>query len=672
MDARNAQIYNWCQTGEHVIRTDYDKVHSDRSETKRSNLDQPSSDASNDDASSSTSSALPENLVGAENDPLIPNSSEINRVFQEGLQTWNQFVELAKSLPENSFPADLGDPSIMLKDVPALPSTLPKNGVLVGQPLWHIPSAEYRGDNDARSEDFDLEHIYGLRKQYSLSFYSPIECRSSSQHDFSHYGMSLHPDGRASAAPSGLLPLTLCWSYIFSARFWELQGKTILYTSHTLQPNMTTLGDGDVSLHFDASAPHDLVKWLCAVLAPRLGWSVKEGGCAPWAAFCSGDVRFVISTDKPLNFTSHDRPPSSARATELLIEFCRLHGLGPSNRIGRESEILSPPTAAFLAALALPFYHRVKLQPQFPVPKLCRRNIDITLLEPIRQYVADLRYYMTLSMHPRSLGSVIWSIFWQPEVECNLVSPWLKSIISVLRPIIDAGNLPMMAKTFAFRRPRVALWWLGIFLLGDTSILKLIVRYLETLNERWGYGSMAPPDTAVSVWTGSPQSFLNDETPHVYTCLKDAVPVADLLRYRYNFRLQDESSLLLSWRPFGFISKEAVEPDLWPWLECGHGRKYMHWVWWMKKEHGSVPDVQPGFRKDTGRFIASVPDHLEVIRTSQYAACDEDIKLEPSLESTLRMIHYCVYDSNGDQDREISSVPGALMHPWLKGWRGLE
>jgi hypothetical protein len=38
--------------------------------------------------------------------------------------------------------------------------------------------------------------------------------------------------------------------------------------------------------------------------------------------------------------------------------------------------------------------------------------------------------------------------------------------------------------------------------LGDFTILDHITRYLETLEELWGYGYMAPPDAAVAAWTG--------------------------------------------------------------------------------------------------------------------------------------------------------------------------
>ncbi|KAF2962891.1 hypothetical protein GQX73_g10683 [Xylaria multiplex] len=674
MDPQRSQIYHWIRTGRHVIRTDYKKPSSVRSGIVASDAAESSND--NDaSATSTTSSSLPNELLGADDDVLIPKTVDINRIFHQGRETWAQLLESAKSLPLNSFPVWVRDPSITLKDIPALPKSLPKNGVLVGQPLWHVPDPEHQ-EKDAQNNGWNLQYVRGLQKYFRLCFSQPIECRLAVESDFSHFGHVPHPDGRPFAAPDGLSLLTLCWSYIISVRFLELQRVKVQYSRQFLQPRIVKAShaqQGDVVLNLGASVSRALVRWLCAILAPKPGWFADGGGFPPWAAYCSGDIHFTVSTNEAITFSPNEElPPTSAQATEFLIELCGLYGLGPEKGMHRSSEILLPATAAFLAALALPFYRHVNLQPQFTVPTLGNRTIDRAVLEPIHQYVVDLPYYMTLSMHPRSLGSVLWSIFWQPDIECNVVSPWLSSILSVLRPIIDSRNLVILAKVFAIRRPRVGIWWLGVFLLGDHTVLDWIARYLETLEERWGFGSMAPPDTAVAAWTGSPQSFLDQKPSYTSRNLLDPVSRADLLRHRHNRRLQDETSLPLSWRPFGYVAKETIELDLWPWLEYGDFREYVHWVWWIKEGKSAVCDIQLGFRKDTGRFVIDVPDSLELNHPDQLTGCNNVIKLTPSRESTLRMITYCIEDICGDRDTNISTVCGAKVHPWLKYWRGLE
>ncbi|EEU47589.1 uncharacterized protein NECHADRAFT_78166 [Fusarium vanettenii 77-13-4] len=608
MAARNAQIRDWINTGKHVILTDYEHAASDPSASNSGDFDETDANSVSGDGSSVVSSTastaaapIVEKLLASDNDALVPKQAEVDIVFQKGKDLWSKLVTSSRSLPATSLSAGLNDPSIILKDVPALPKALPRCGMLVGRPFWHVLGISIDRDDEKQNEDFDFQHIHGARKHFCLSYPTPVECRVSPQVAIGNDSASRAPgDG---PYPPGLLLLTLCWSYVFSVRFWELQGKQVLYTSHALQPRSN--GNirnrrGRISIYLGASASQGLMRWLCALLAPKPGWSVQGGGYAPWTAFYSGGVEFTIISDEATTFTPNGQAPSSAEAIELLVELGCLYGFDSAQHSGRRNDPLSPIVAGFVAVLALPFYRVMELQPQFLAPTL-RLNPTEVRPGPIRQYLADLRYYMTLSMHPMSVGSIIWSIFWQPDVECNVVSPWLSSTLSELRPLIDSGNLDILAKTFALRRPRVALWWLGIFLLGSPAIPGLIVRYLETSEERWGYATMASPDTTVSSWTGSPQSFLDEGTSRAYIDLNESVSKADLLRCRYNLRLQDTSSALLSWQPFGVTPKTMIEPDLWPWLECRFDRTYEHWVWYIKKGETVVrQDVQEGFRKDTG------------------------------------------------------------------------
>lgn len=195
---------------------------------------------------------------------------------------------------------------------------------------------------------------------------------------------------------------------------------------------------------------------------------------------------------------------------------------------------------------------------------------------------------------------------------------------------------------------------------------------LETLEERWG-ASMAPPDSDASSWIWLPQSLLDEKNDHDYANADDLAPIADVLRHRNNFRLQDTSSTTLSWKPFGYVKKRELEAELWPGLERGYSREYVHWVWYKRGSEDMNYDIQMGFRKDTGRFAPDIPDQLDMKRArrrpTKYTA---DIKLEPSRQSTLHMVHYCVEGATGDRDTDISIIPGVKAHRWLKGWRGLE
>ncbi len=51
---------------------------------------------------------------------------------------------------------------------------------------------------------------------------------------------------------------------------------------------------------------------------------------------------------------------------------------------------------------------------------------------------------------------------------------------------------------------------------------------------------------------------------------------ADLLHHRFNYRFGDSNSLYFGWEPFGIASREQIEPELLPWLECASlSRRYI-------------------------------------------------------------------------------------------------
>jgi hypothetical protein len=185
----------------------------------------------------------------------------------------------------------------------------------------------------------------------------------------------------------------------------------------------------------------------------------------------------------------------------------------------------------------------------------------------------NLSYFMTLSLYPLGVGSVLWSIFWQPDVDCNLVSSWLSAIMVVLEPMLQCKQIGKLLKLFGLRRPRVAFWWLGLFLLEDPNTIDWIRRYGRSLNEQYGQATLSAPNLAVSAWTGSQQSFLDasdtrERESFADTGMKtdDLISNKKVLCHRFHLRTQDTGSRTLAWRPFGRMAKNMVEVDLWPYL----------------------------------------------------------------------------------------------------------
>jgi len=625
--------------------------------------DSDSSSLSTTSATTTTVSSSPTYLTGEKDDPLLPSPSEICRIFHDGQATWANILSMVDDFPPGRWPTTSLDPYITLMDVPGLPTELPRGKKIYGRPLWRVPRLEtaptHTEDTD---KDWDPELVHGRRVDFNLETESPLHCRLSLE-------AASHLLFDSTETADSIAVLTLCWSYILSVRLLEMQGQQVKYTLHRLWPQP---GESDKPglVRLDGASPA-LVRWLCAVLSPELGWSGSGKGLPPWAA--SLQEHLVIETSEPV--PDSPSPPSSTEATELLLEFCRLFNLETEGNQNKQWDQLAPCRAGFFAALALPFYRFMGLRPQLPFPRLTcpdGSRFNDTSGTSIRGYLRDLRYFMTLSLHPLSLGSTLWSVFWQPDIDCNLVSPWLAAVLDILEPAIKAKNLEKLLKAFALRRPRVALWWLALALLGDLSILDWIRRYATTCTEKYGYGSLSPPDPMFSAWTGTKQSFLDQEITACYMEPSDQIPWADILRRRFDFNLQGSGPMLLSWRPFGCVAKRSVEPDLWPYLETKRAHQYQSFLWYSMTKRG-FRTSDPGFRRNTGRSIEVARDDLT--RLSPGRECHENhhsINLEPSKTSTLRMMSFLVEDATGSRHWSNAAMSEqSRQHPWLRGWEGL-
>ena len=194
----------------------------------------------------------------------------------------------------------------------------------------------------------------------------------------------------------------------------------------------------------------------------------------------------------------------------------------------------------------------------------------------------------------------------------------------------------------------------------------MIESYLKTLKEQPYHGSWAGPDPDVAVWTGSRQSFFDEDCSGPYLGHNTRVPRADLLRHRFNFRLGDSADIVhFGWQPFGTVKKMEIEPELWPRLECRpQPREYIHWVWWLGKDKSVI---ERGFRHDKGKYIKSVAE--ESYSATSTAVIPSgfhcDVRLEPSKEATFRILDWGSRMASGERSIEAVAIPGIRQHPWL-------
>lgn len=80
-----------------------------------------------------------------------------------------------------SLSAGLNDPSILLKDAPVLPKTIPAGASLSGRPIWHVLDlGDTRSSDKATTDiDFDLNYLYGACKEFCLLYPTLIHFKVS-------------------------------------------------------------------------------------------------------------------------------------------------------------------------------------------------------------------------------------------------------------------------------------------------------------------------------------------------------------------------------------------------------------------------------------------------------------------------------------------------------------
>lgn len=169
-------------------------------------------------------------LTGHNNDPLRPNTEQISYTFLRGERIWSSYFTHAKSLPSGWMPEGWFAPYTLTHNIPPLPQDLPRRKCIVGQALWHVPHPELhqscQQDVKMAQEDdpWNPELIYNFPKEFFLATQKPLECGICSRR--------CHGDEE----PDGIAILTICWAYMFTVRFLEMQKRTIRYSSTRLTP----------------------------------------------------------------------------------------------------------------------------------------------------------------------------------------------------------------------------------------------------------------------------------------------------------------------------------------------------------------------------------------------------------------------------------------------------
>lgn len=74
--------------------------------------------------------------------------------------------------------------------------------------------------------------------------------------------------------------------------------------------------------------------------------------------------------------------------------------------------------------------------------------------------------YITLSCNPRGLMALLCGSFFDPTIECNVVSSWFQAMSSIIDAFIENHNCKGLIAIMARREPSLAPLWLGATMIG--------------------------------------------------------------------------------------------------------------------------------------------------------------------------------------------------------------
>jgi hypothetical protein len=487
-------------------------------------------------------------------DKVVPTADQSASASEFSRTHWQGLVETARSM---SLSHDTLDLMGLAKHGPKMPDDMEGTTELAGYAKWHPAEAPKPAGPSNVSHPVRL----GIKRRWDLMKHDLTECEVSDRSSF----------GFSDSESNGLAIMFLAWSYILSVFLLEEQKASFVYEEADASsgPELSAAGEYTVDL---GDASDEEYRWWSALLSPGQGWKASSAKQPVWAVKYTGNVKFSIKNPRTEPLSPDIVPPSSKQAVAFLGRFAAMYNLEGQARLALAMALTIPLHDKMMSTIKLPKPHLVKLEDAPPPSSLIDKEFRL------------LSYYMVLSSNPTFIGSALWSVFWEPAIECNLASSWCTPIIQELQPLIESEDLETLGHVLAQRRPSVAPLWYGLLACGTTDTVSAIVPFLEKLYTHVPTKFM--PE--VAVWTGSPQSFMDlpGSGPYVQG---NKVSRADLWRLRHEYwnawkgGIHFRNLPSTPFRPFGAVDVEEVELMVRGHLHCQrHEWVYSGFTWTMR------------------------------------------------------------------------------------------
>ncbi|KAK2867796.1 hypothetical protein FQN49_003464 [Arthroderma sp. PD_2] len=402
------------------------------------------------------------------------------------------------------------------------------------------------------------------------------------------------------------------------------------------------------------NASEDAARWWIALLSSGQGWKAivsrdsDRFHLSPWSVEVDYETNSKVGVKTMQSHTalSKSTPPSSLQALEYLVEFCTLH------------DTHSQLFAALAVALTLPTHNQYRISPSLPLLGGRHAFGELAISSNIPELYDDLPYYMAMSCHCRAVISSLCGVFWQQDVPCNLVSPWLHPILNEIPDLSSDPSFPaqnvLLAIICAIRCPPLAPLWFGATLSGLSSLIINLA------------GNGTPPlNPDASAWTGCPQSFMDMPGSGSYYIQTSSdnkiISRADVWRLLYlppvvEDGLYYNSPPFSPWYPAGTTTIQNSVIRVQVHQDCPrHQLLYQHWAWHI--QHGSALE-------DSGYRSSSKAGNFHEIKPP--LTIDADHQARPlsdqnASENASRMAFAWV-SSNGE-----GHPPEAVyLDPWIR------
>lgn len=504
--------------------------------------------------------------INSQMEKVVPTADQSRFVRGFSKELWEDLAAAARSSSFGRNTIDLGS---LVKHGPKMPDDMEDTTELVGFATWEITREPKSLIPPLRVQPHDPRN--GLKRRWSLMKSQPTPCEISERGSFQV----------SDSKSNGLAFMFLAWSYILCVFLLEEQRVSVVYEDAAAPSDEDTPTSNEFTVDLGEASDEEH-RWWSTLLSPGQGWKATRSGHPVWAVSFTGNVGFNVisqpSDSQPTEEAEETeenneiKPPTSKEAIAFLSRFASLYNLESQAALG------------LAMALTVPLHKNMSSTIHLPKPYLAKSNV-VSLTSVISKEFRQLSYYMVLSSNPAFTASALWSVFWEPEVDCNLVTPWFDPIIEIIQPLIEREDLETVAHILALRRPNVAPLWYGLLACGTTETVSAIVPYLKTLNTR--VPARLIPE--VAVWTDSPQSFMDmpGDGPYLQG---NQVSRADAWRLRYeccnawkdgaHFRYLPTTPF----RPFGFVNGDELEAVVHKHIdECSrHQWTYIGFTWILK------------------------------------------------------------------------------------------